>query len=115
MSLGRLRRVFASTEELESEARLQRAHDAGADTIGDARDRMWVRLRGTVDLLTLQPRRDRPWLEAEVTDGTGRVTLVWMGRDRIHGIEPGRELVVEGRISCVDGTRRMYNPLYQLL
>lgn len=114
-ALRRLRRLFASNEELESESRHQLAQQTGADPIGETRDRQWVKLRGVIDLVSLQPRKDRPWLEAELTDGTGRVTLVWMGRDRIRGIEPGRNLVVEGRISCVEGSKRMYNPLYQLL
>ena len=111
----RFRRLFASTEELASESRHRLAEETGADEIGKAVDRAWVRVRGTVDLISLQPRQDRPWLEAELTDGTGRVTLVWMGRDRIRGIEPGRDLVAEGRISCVGGSKRMYNPLYHLL
>lgn len=111
---GRVRRLFASTEELESESLHRRAEQTGADAVRDARDRQWVSIRGVIDVVALRPRQGRPWLEAELTDGTARVTLVWMGRDRIPGIEPGRELTAEGRISCVSGSKRMYNPLYQL-
>ncbi|MFV0452485.1 MAG: OB-fold nucleic acid binding domain-containing protein [Propioniciclava sp.] len=112
---SRIRRLFAPAVERASEQRQQLAAESGADAISEARDRTWVRLRGTIDLLSLQPRQDRPWLEAELTDGTGRVTIIWMGRDRIPGIEPGRNLWVQGRISCFEGSRRMYNPEYQLL
>ena len=56
-----------------------------------------------------------PWLEAELSDGTGTISLIFMGRHQIPGIEAGRQLVVEGRISDVDGERRIYNPWYQLI
>jgi len=111
----RLRGLFSSNEELQSAERQRLAEDIGADSIGDAPDRARVRLRGTIDVLAVRPRRTTPWLEAELTDGTGRVTLIWMGRHTIPGIEAGRDLLVEGRISVVDGDRRIYNPRYELL
>ena len=33
----------------------------------------------------------------------------------IPGITAGRELIVSGRVSFVDGERRVYNPLYELV
>lgn len=111
----RMKRLFVSNEELASADRHRLAEATGADAIADAQDRGRVTLRGTIDNLTLRPRRTRPWLEAELTDGTGRVTLIWMGRHDIPGIEAGRDLLVEGRLSVADGVRRMYNPRYQLL
>jgi len=36
-------------------------------------------------------------LEAEVDDGTGTASLVWLGRRRIGGIEPGARVTAEGR------------------
>ena len=54
-------------------------------------------------------------VEAEFTDGSGTVTLIWMGRRSIPGITAGRELIVSGRVSFVDGERRVYNPLYELV
>ena len=110
----RLARLGRSNEQLASDDRVKVAHAAGADTIAAARDRSRVTLRGHVDVLTVRPRRDSPWLEAELSDGTGRVTLIWMGRHDIPGIHAGRELLVRGRISAVDGTRRIYNPYYEL-
>ena len=38
-----------------------------------------------------------------------------MGRPSIPGIEPGRVLKAEGRLSDADGKRKIYNPLYTLL
>ncbi len=106
---------LASTDELTAVDLHRRAVEAGADAIADAPDRARVRLRGTVEVLTLRPRRTRPWLEAELSDGTGTVALIWMGRHDIPGIIAGRDMVVEGRLSVSDGVRRMYNPRYTLL
>ena len=63
----------------------------------------------------MKPRSGTAWLEAEFNDGSGTVTLIWMGRRSIPGITAGRELTVSGRVSYVDGQRRLYNPLYELV
>lgn len=112
---ARVRGLLRSNDELASADLHRRAEDIGADAIADCVDRTRVTLRGTIEVLTVRPREDTPWLEAELSDGTGRVRLVWMGRHEIPGIEAGRELIVRGRISVADGVRRLYNPAYELL
>ena len=72
-------------------------------------------LRGSLRTVTLRPRGGVPALEAELNDGSGVITVVWLGRRRIAGIEPGRAIEVEGRIGAHDGVRIMYNPRYQLI
>ena len=42
------------------------------------------------------------------------VTLVWLGRRQILGIEPGRQLTARGRIAMRDDRKVMYNPFYEL-
>mgnify|MGYP000899692502 CR=1 FL=1 len=113
--LRALRRLGASNAELESEQRQKVVESAGATSIGELRDRQWARLRGTIVVLTMKPRSGTPWLEAEFNDGSGTVTLIWMGRRAIPGITAGRELTVSGRVSYVDGQRRLYNPYYELI
>lgn len=113
--LRALRRLGASNAELESEARQRIVESAGATSIGQLQDRQWARLRGTITVLTMKPRSGTPWLEAEFDDGSGTVTIIWMGRREIPGIQAGRELLVDGRVSCVDGQRRLYNPRYELI
>jgi len=113
--LRALRRFGASNAELESEARQRIVESAGATMIKDVQDRQWARLRGSITVLTMKPRSGTPWLEAEFDDGSGTVTLIWMGRRAIHGIVAGRELTVSGRVSYVDGQRRLYNPYYELI
>jgi hypothetical protein len=92
-----------------------RAGKSGTTSIADAPDRERVTLRGSLRTVTLRPRGGVPALEAELNDGSGVITVVWLGRRRIAGIEPGRAIEVEGRIGAYDGVRTMYNPRYQLI
>lgn len=110
-----LKRLGASNAELESEERQRVAVSAGANKVGECHDRQSARLRGTITVLTMKPRAGMPWLEAEFSDGSGAITLIWMGRREIPGITAGRELIVSGRVSYVDGRRRLFNPYYELI
>jgi len=89
--------------------------DPGHDSIANAPDRERVVLRGTLRTVTLRPRGGVPALEAELFDGSGVLTLVWLGRRRIAGISPGRSIQVQGRIGQHDGVRILYNPRYELM
>lgn len=110
-----MHRITSSNADLESEE-MQRAVEAeSAVPIQACADRQQVRLRGTVANVTVHPRGGHPALEVELRDGSGAVRLVWLGRREIAGIEPGRNLAVEGRVSCRRGERLMYNPRYDLL
>ena len=73
-----------------------------------------MRIRGTLRTLTLRPRGGVPALEAELYDGTGTLTVIWLGRRQIAGIAPGRAIEVEGRIGVHDNSRVIYNPRYEL-
>jgi hypothetical protein len=53
-------------------------------------------------------------MEADLWDGTGSVTLVWLGRRDIPGIAPGRRIVVRGRLSTIKGEPTIFNPQYEL-
>jgi ferric-dicitrate binding protein FerR (iron transport regulator) len=114
---SRLRRTLSrwanSTDQHARELR-QAVRDSGLVTISDAPDRTRVQLSGTLRTVTLRPRGGVPALEAELFDGSGALTLVWLGRRQITGISPGRQLEVEGRIGVQDGVRVMYNPRYEL-
>ena len=62
----------------------------------------------------MRPRAGAPSLEATLYDGSGLLTLVWLGRRKIAGIKPGVGLKASGRVSCQDGQRIMFNPRYEL-
>ncbi len=115
---GRLRRVlrkFSVTPEeleagdLDAERVVQRCQ-----AIKGVADREIVTLYGELKNVSLAPRAGTPTLEASLYDGSGVVTLVWLGRRKIAGIKPGAGLVVSGRVSCQDGQRVIYNPRYEL-
>ena len=115
---SRLRRTiskWANPDEAEARDLRKTFSGKGVVSIGDAPDRETVRLRGTLRTVTLRPRGGVPALEAELYDGTGTVTVIWLGRRRIAGIGPGRAIEVTGRIGRTDDTRILYNPRYELL
>lgn len=115
---NRLRRTisrWASSHDQEARDLRETVAAAGVNHIADAPDRERVRLRGTLSTVTLRPRGGVPALEAELYDGTGTVTVVWLGRRRITGIAPGRTIQVEGRIGRHDGVRTIFNPRYELI
>ncbi len=110
-----LRRFASSNAELESEDLQRKVREEGAVPIQNCEDRQRVQLTGTVSTVTINPRAGHPALEVELRDGSGAVTLVWLGRRQIPGIDPGRTLKIWGRISCHEGKRLIYNPRYELM
>src|SRR4051794_4786281 len=97
------------SEELQAEA-----ERAGATTVKPCSVGKPVCVAGTLRAVILRPLAGVPTLEAELYDGTGTVTLVWLGRRRIRGIDPGRQLVARGRLTRHDGRETIYNPSYEL-
>jgi hypothetical protein len=110
-----LRRFASSNAELESQELQRKVREEGAVPIQNCEDRQRVQLTGTVSSVTITPRAGHPALEVELRDGSGAVTLVWLGRRQIPGIDPGRTLKIWGRISCHEGKRLIYNPGYELM
>ena len=82
--------------------------------ISEVHGRERVTVAGVIRTVTLRPRGGVPALEADLDDGTGVVTLVWLGRRRISGVEPGRSVVVTGCIGPQGGSPLMFNPRYEL-
>jgi hypothetical protein len=105
---------WASSDDQEAKELKAGTAKAGCCPIAEAADRARTELQGSLRTVTLRPRGGVPALEAELYDGTGMLTLVWLGRRRIAGIEPGRHVKVIGRIGVQDGQRVMFNPRYEL-
>ena len=115
---SRLRRrltSWASSSDQHARDLRREFQESGVVDIASAPDREPVRLRGTLRTVTLRPRGGVPALEAELFDGSGVLTVLWLGRRRIAGIAPGRVIQVTGRIGVHDGTRIMFNPRYELM
>ncbi len=114
---GRLRRSlsrWAQGTDQEAEELQRDVVKAGCCPIGDAHDRQRLEIQGSLRTVTLRPRGGVPALEAELYDGSGVITVIWLGRRRIAGIEPGRQIKVVGRIGIQDAQRVMFNPRYEL-
>ncbi|MGL5810277.1 MAG: OB-fold nucleic acid binding domain-containing protein [Nocardioides sp.] len=110
---GSLRRWASTSHQHAADLRKAHAHHA-CTPITDAPLRRPVRIRGTIKTITLRPRGGVPALEAELDDGSGVLTLIWLGRRRIVGIGPGRSLEVCGRVGRQGAVPVMYNPRYEL-
>lgn len=115
---GRFRRAVhrltTQAHELDAEDLQRQGPEQGATAVSECVDRTPVTVFGTIRSLTIRPRAGTPALEAELFDGSGVVTLVWLGRRTIAGIEPGRRIRATGRITTAEGRRLLYNPRYEL-
>ena len=107
-------RLTADPGQIQAEELQAAIPAAGARAIADCPDREPVCLVGTLRTVTFRPRAGVPALEAELWDGTGAVTVVWLGRREIPGIDPGRKIILRGRITTLRGHRAVYNPIYEL-
>ena len=107
-------RLATSAKEHEA-AQLQKGcAELGAIPVKDLPDRELVRVVGTLRTVTLRPRAGVPALVAELYDGSGAISLVWLGRRQIPGIEPGRTLLAAGRVTRDNDQLVIFNPRYEL-
>ena len=104
-----------STDQHARELRKDRREAGDCAAIADAPDRQLVEVQGVLRTVTLRPRGGVPALEAELYDGSGVLTVIWLGRRQIAGIDPGRKMKVRARIGSSEGARVVYNPRYELL
>jgi hypothetical protein len=108
------RRLVASDSELDAEGLQEASARAGSMPVEACTQGRRFTVSGRLTSVVYTPRTNLPTLEAELFDGSGTVTLVWLGRRRIPGIEPGRTLSAEGRIAVRDDRKVIYNPRYTL-
>ncbi len=107
----------------ESEAEQQEAHEdekvregvQGAVPIARVRARQRVKVAGRVKSVTVQPWGSVPTLEVQLADDEGKLTVAFLGRRQISGLEPGSRLIVEGAVSDRRGKLVMINPDYEFL
>jgi hypothetical protein len=109
-----LERLTADDHAIDAEELRAEAASAGCEPVSACQRGKLVTVTGRLKSVVYTPRETVPTLEAELFDGSGSVTLVWLGRRRIPGIEPGRTLTARGRFAAVEGKRAIYNPWYEL-
>jgi RecG-like helicase len=97
-------------------AQLGRLALDGVTPIGDVQWRERVKVAGRVKALRIQPWSEKiQSLELTLVDGTGGLTVVFLGRRQIGGIKLGARIVVEGTVAETRGQLALLNPAYQLL
>lgn len=109
-----IRRLTSDVEELDADDLSRDAERSGAKPARDCRCGDEVTVLGRLRCVELSPKDAAATLQAELFDGTDTVTLIWVGRRRIPGIEPGRLIKVRGRVAVKDGRKVVYNPDYEL-
>ena len=109
-----LRRLTATEAELDAEELQRESAESGSMPAGQCHRGQLVSVSGRLRTVVYTPRTNLPTLEADLYDGSDVVTLVWLGRRHITGIEPGRQLTVRGRVAMRDDRKVIYNPYYEL-
>lgn len=109
-----VRKLTSDVGELDADDLSERSQAGGASRACDCRTGETVTVLGRIRSVEFGPETDAATLKAELFDGTDEVTLVWLGRRRIPGIEPGRTLKVSGRMGDREGRKVLYNPYYEL-
>jgi RecG-like helicase len=106
-----LERLNESDEtRLAEETRVWADTVEGSVRIADTPLRQPVRVAGVIRRITVLPMEGKEALQALISDGTGEVTAVFMGRRGIGGLSLGRRVVVEGVLGVHHGETRMVNP-----
>lgn len=92
------------------------AQRAGATTpIAAVVPRQRVRIAGRVKSVRVQPRAGASNLECVLSDGTGGILLVFQGRPKIAGIDPGARLVAEGMVGTWSRRPALLNPSFEVV
>ena len=108
--MGAQRRPVEADELQQEAVEAGGTPDRRAATVGQQ-----VASAGTLRTVTLRPRGGVPALEAELYDGSGMIKLVWLGRRRIGGVEPGpRDRRPTAGSTDQRGVLTLYNPRYEL-
>ena len=82
--------------------------------IADVQWRHRVRVTGTVSALRVQPVSGTCNLECTLVDHTGGISVLFLGRRTIPGIDIGTGMTVEGMVVDHHGRLAILNPVYEI-
>ncbi|MBU6314376.1 MAG: amino acid permease [Actinomycetales bacterium] len=83
--------------------------------IGEIQWRKRAQVQGRVTSIKTAPRGSAPALQVEIWDETGGVSLQFLGRRDIAGLEVGSQMRAEGMVGEDEGAMVILNPSYELL
>jgi hypothetical protein len=112
-----IERLARPPEDIRAEnLRLWASAIPGAVPITQLEPRSRCKVAGVVQNIRIDPREGRGSIEATIIDGTGQMTVKWLGRSSLSGIRLGVGLIVEGVIGRGSDTElTVLNPEYQLV
>ena len=87
----------------------------GTEAIGDLRLRQRATIAGRVRSVTIDRRNGGREARCVVADATGSITVVFMGRPSVPGIERGTRLLVTGVVGAQQGEAVILNPEYEIV
>lgn len=107
---------FSSQQEVDAAALMDVTELLGAQAAAEVEVGSVVKVYGAIRALRIRPNTNVPMVEADLWDGSGLITLIWLGRRSIAGITAGRSLIAEGRLTKGPyGQPTLFNPRYELL
>lgn len=114
---GLVEKLARSPQEIRDEHLREWAGSIpGVVPIVDAECRCRCRIAGVIQNVRIDPREGTGSIEATVTDGTGRMVVKWLGRQKLSGIALGAGLVFEGTVGEDQSKKlQVLNPEYQLI
>ena len=65
--------------------------------------------------MRIAPQHDSPTLEVVLVDQTGAISVVFLGRRAIAGLDVGTRMSVEGMVGVHKARLAILNPSYRLL
>lgn len=110
-----LGRLTAPASRLDAEELQEQVEQRQCVPLRELKAGGCVEVVGRLRSVVYTPSETVPTLEAELFDGSDSMDLVWLGRRRITGIEPGRRVLARGRVGVHNGRKAIYNPWYELL
>ena len=107
---------FSSQQEVDAAALMDVKELLGAQAADEVEVGSVVKVHGAIRALRIRPNTNVPTVEADLWDGSGLITLIWLGRRAIAGISVGRSLIAEGRLTRGPSDQpTLFNPRYELL
>ncbi|GAB3558450.1 OB-fold nucleic acid binding domain-containing protein [Spelaeicoccus albus] len=106
--------LFAGREKIEADEDAKFVGRTASEPIASLRTRRHARVTGVIISLVQSVPSVSPSLTVEVSDGSGVLTVTWLGRRAISGVMAGRYIQVDGMVDAGDGRPVMFNPSYSL-
>lgn len=83
------------------------------ESISSCNERKRADIAGVV--IEVHSAEEPPTYTAKLDDGTGQITLVWVGRKSVPGLVVGSQVNAQGTVSkAADGSLRILEPRFSL-